>query len=210
MTYIQFALHQLHNTCNYKNIRVNPYFTHTLQAFSAFGHMLLVGAISFEDRFCNIHDMLCTWRLPWLSVEQHWLGQHWLVSTKWWCPYERLPVNILRLLKETAKERGNQRKAHSWRGAAASAAIDQGVTVADIVKTAYWSLETTFTNYYFGVGADKEKYLSTGKEEGSYMLYCTTLLQTYRVTSEACDDMELKGSPGPRSASETISDKVSM
>ena len=111
------------------------------------------------------------------------------------------------MVKETAKGTGNWRKAHSWRGAAASAAIDQGVTVADIVKTADWSRETTFTNYYYGVGADKEKYLNTGKEEGSYISYCTTLLQTYRVTSEACDDMKLKVSPGPRSASETISDR---
>ena len=78
------------------------------------------------------------------------------------------------------------------------------------MKTADWSRETTFTNYYYGMGADKEKYLSTEKEESSYMLYCATLLQTYRVTSKACDDMELKVSPGPRSASETISDKVSM
>ena len=47
-----------------------------------FGRMLSVGAIRFEDRFCtskqggiggaHIHDMPCTWRLSWLSVERPW------------------------------------------------------------------------------------------------------------------------------------------
>ena len=55
-----------------------------------FGCMLSVGTIHFEDRFCaskkggmgevdgHIQDMPCTWRLPWLPVEQTAL-----VSTGW-------------------------------------------------------------------------------------------------------------------------------
>ena len=35
-------------------------------------------------------------------------------------------------------------KAHSCRGAAASAAKDHGIAVVDIMKTADWSRETTF------------------------------------------------------------------
>ena len=46
--------------------------------------MLSVGAIRFEDRFCDSkkgemgevgwhsHDMTCTWRLSWLAVERPW------------------------------------------------------------------------------------------------------------------------------------------
>ena len=53
-------------------------------ASSDFGHMLSVGAIHFEDRFCaskkgGIGGMggfqlgvPCTWQLPWLAVEKPW------------------------------------------------------------------------------------------------------------------------------------------
>ena len=67
---------------------------------------------------------------------------------------------IARWLKEIMKEAGIDTsifKAHSSRGAAVSAAKDHGVAVADIMKTADWSQETTFTRYYYR--ADKENYL---------------------------------------------------
>ena len=53
-------------------------------ASSDFGHMLSVGAIRFEDRFCVskkggiggggwVHrEVLCTWQLPWLAREEPW------------------------------------------------------------------------------------------------------------------------------------------
>ena len=50
-------------------------------ASSDFGHMLSVGAIRFEDRFCSSkkgrwagfqHGVPCTWQLPWLAVEKPW------------------------------------------------------------------------------------------------------------------------------------------
>ena len=59
---------------------------------------------------------------------------------------------IARWLKETLKEAGIDTaifKAHSCRGAAASAAKNVGVAVTDIMKTADWSRETTFTHYYY-------------------------------------------------------------
>ena len=67
---------------------------------------------------------------------------------------------IARWLKEIMKEAGIDTsifKAHSCRGAAVSAAKDHGVAVADIMKTADWSREITFTRYYYR--ADKENYL---------------------------------------------------
>ena len=67
---------------------------------------------------------------------------------------------IARWLKETMKGAGIDTsifKAHSCRGAAASAAKDHGIAVADIMKTADWSRETTFTRYYYR--ADKENYM---------------------------------------------------
>ena len=53
-------------------------------ALPYFGHMLSVGAIHFEDRFCASkkggmgevggfhHGVPCTWELPWLAIEQLW------------------------------------------------------------------------------------------------------------------------------------------
>ena len=53
---------------------------------SDFGHMLSVGAIRFDDRFCAskkgkigrgglVHlGVLCTWQLPWLAREEPWLA----------------------------------------------------------------------------------------------------------------------------------------
>jgi hypothetical protein len=40
-------------------------------------------------------------------------------------------------------------KAHSTRGAAASAAASAGMSVTDILKTADWSSESTFTQFYY-------------------------------------------------------------
>ena len=65
--------------------------------------------------------------------------------------------------------------AHSCRGAAASAAKDHGVAVADIMKTADWSRETTFTHYYYR--ADKENYLGQtvlGQKKVHVIMYYTT------------------------------------
>ena len=72
-------------------------------------------------------------------------------------------------------------KALSCRGAAASAAKDHGVAVADIMKTADWSRETTFTRYYYR--ADKENYLgqSFGTEEGT----CYNVLYYFEHTPVA-------------------------
>ena len=84
---------------------------------------------------------------------------------------------IARWLKGTMKGAGivtSIFKAHSCRGAAASAK-DHGVAVADIMKTADWSRETTFTRYYYR--ADKENYLGRtvlGQNKVHVIMYYTT------------------------------------
>ena len=78
---------------------------------------------------------------------------------------------IARWLKEIMKEAGLDTsifKAHSCRGAAVSAAKDHGVAVADIMKTADWSREITFTRYYYR--ADKENYLGRTVLSRRYIL----------------------------------------
>ena len=40
-------------------------------------------------------------------------------------------------------------KAHSVRGAAATAALNKGVTLADILQAADWSSDTTFRRFYY-------------------------------------------------------------
>ena len=64
-------------------------------ASSDFGHMLSVGAIRFEDRFCTskkggvggggwVHPGVpCTWQLPWLAREEPWSG----VPCTWQLPW---------------------------------------------------------------------------------------------------------------------------
>ena len=66
-------------------------------------------------------------------------------------------------------------KALSCRGAAASAAKDHGVAVADIMKTADWSRETTFTRYYYR--ADKGTIWAKvlGQKKVHVIMYYTTL-----------------------------------
>ena len=61
-------------------------------ASSDFGHMLSVGAIRFEDRFCAskkggiggggwVHPGVpCTWQLPWLAREEPWSGSDRTIS----------------------------------------------------------------------------------------------------------------------------------
>ncbi len=39
--------------------------------------------------------------------------------------------------------------AHSARGAATAAALKQGVTMAEILRTADWTTESTFRKYYY-------------------------------------------------------------
>ena len=39
--------------------------------------------------------------------------------------------------------------AHSTRGASTTAAVKQGVSIADILKTADWSKESTFKRFYY-------------------------------------------------------------
>jgi len=67
-------------------------------------------------------------------------------------PY--LPVvssTIARWVKSTLTKSGidtNIFKAHSVRGAAVSAAANEGVTTNDILKAADWSSETVFQKFY--------------------------------------------------------------
>ena len=59
---------------------------------------------------------------------------------------------IARWLKEVLQQAGidvEEFKAHSCRGAATSTARQAGVAVKDIMETADWSRESTFTKFYY-------------------------------------------------------------
>ena len=48
-------------------------------------------------------------------------------------------------------------KAHSVRGASASAAVSGGLHITDVLKTADWSRESTFKQFYYRPVATAEK-----------------------------------------------------
>ena len=48
-------------------------------------------------------------------------------------------------------------KAHSVRGASASAAASGGLQITDVLKAADWSRESTFTQFYYRPVATTEK-----------------------------------------------------
>lgn len=60
-------------------------------------------------------------------------------------------ATIARWLKEVLQRAGVSQdfKAHSTRCASVSVAFDKGVAVADIMRTADWSLESTFSKFYY-------------------------------------------------------------
>jgi len=70
-----------------------------------------------------------------------WIGKHDSVSGS----------TIARWLKTCLTEAGidtDTYKAHSFRGASNSTALSAGVTTADILKAADWSLVETFQKFY--------------------------------------------------------------
>ena len=77
------------------------------------------------------------------------------------------PVTSQRIahwIKDIFKKAGvdtNTFKAHSVRGASTSAAVGKGLHTADVLKTAVWSRESTFQQFYFRSSSSAENFAQT-------------------------------------------------
>lgn len=96
-----------------------------------------------------------TYELPQSLREHHTAVQARPESVKLHGPVTA--QRIAKWIKNALGEAGidtTEFSAHSTRGAAATAAIKQGVTTAEVLKMADWSTDSTFKRHYYRPNSD--------------------------------------------------------
>ena len=88
-------------------------------------------------------------------------------------------------IKDTLKKAGvdtNTFKAHSVREASTSTAVGKGLHIADVLKTADWSSESTFRQFYYQSSTSAEKnFAQPVHNSASKMNHCNLAVHMYTL-----------------------------